>query len=70
MAMAAKEKNKLDSALIRAQRSAILTGILFFLFVYIDPPVTILGWILSCGIALFLVYIIFQIYLLNRIPKS
>lgn len=65
-----KQKNKWDSVLVRIQRSAVFAGVLFFLFVYIDPPVTILGWILSVGIALFLVYIIFQVYLSGRTPKS
>jgi amino acid transporter len=64
------QKNKRDSALVHTQRSVVITGILFALFIFIDPPVTILGWILSGGITLFIVYILFQIFLLNRTPKS
>ncbi len=56
--------------LSRIQRSAGLAMILFVFFLLIDPPVTILGWILSLGIAAFLVYIILQIYVLTRTPKS
>jgi hypothetical protein len=45
-------------------------AILFVLFLFIDPPVTIFGWILSLGIAAFLMYIILQIYIMNRTLKS
>jgi len=68
-----KEKELEEKAsvpLVRIQKSALLCAILFLLFLLIDSPVTILGWILSLGIAVFLVYIILQIYSIKRTPKS
>ena len=69
----AKEKElgeKASVPLVRIQKSALLCAILFLFFLLIDSPVTILGWILSLGIAVFLTYIILQIYSINRTPKS
>jgi hypothetical protein len=68
-----KEKElgeKASVPLVRIQKSALSGAILFVLFLFIDPPVTIFGWILSLGIAVFLVYIILQIYVMNRTLKS
>jgi hypothetical protein len=68
-----KEKElgeKASVPLVRIQKSALLCAILFLFFLFIDSPVTILGWILSLGIAVFLVYIILQIYSIKRTPKS
>jgi hypothetical protein len=68
-----KEKElgeKASVPLVRIQKSASLCAILFLLFLLIDSPVTIFGWILSLGIEAFLVYIILQIYSINRTPKS
>lgn len=68
-----KEKELREKAfipLVRIQKSALLCAILFLLFLLIDSPVTIFGWILSLGIEAFLVYIILQIYSINRTPKS
>jgi hypothetical protein len=61
-----KKEDGFNISIVRIKRSAVLTAILFILFLFIDPPVTILGWMLSLGIAVFLVYIILQIYLLSR----
>jgi hypothetical protein len=61
---------KIILSLVQIQKSALLCAILFLLFLLIDSPVTIFGWILSLGIEAFLVYIIFQIYSINRTPKS
>jgi len=54
----------------RIQRSAMLAAILFILFLLIDPPVTILGWVLSLGIAALLVYIVIQILFLTKNQNS
>lgn len=61
---------KINLILVQIQKSALLCAILFLLFLLIDSPVTILGWILSLGIAVFLMYIIFQIYSIKRTSKS
>jgi hypothetical protein len=61
---------KINLILVQIQKSAVLCAILFLLFLLIDSPVTIFGWILSLGIAVFLMYIIFQIYSLQKTPKS
>jgi hypothetical protein len=65
-AISKKKEDGFNISIVRIKRSAVLTAILFILFLFIDPPVTILGWMLSLGIAVFLVYIILQIYLLSR----
>ena len=64
------QNNKSTKSLSRVQRSAVLTAILFILFLLIDPPVTILGWILSLGIAALLAYIVIQILFLTKNPNS
>ena len=64
------QNNKSTKSLSRIQRSAVLTTILFVLFLLIDPPVTILGWILSLGIAALLAYIAIQILFLTKNSKS
>ena len=51
------------------KESALLCAILFLLFLLIDSPVTIFGWILSLGIEAFLVYIIHQIIIILINPK-
>jgi hypothetical protein len=61
---------KINLILVQIQKSALLCAILFLLFLLIDSPVTIFGWILSLGIEAFLVYIILQIYLIHRTPMS
>jgi hypothetical protein len=61
---------KINLILVQIQKSALLCAILFLLFLLIDSPVTIFGWILSLGIAVFLMYIIFQIYSIKRTSKS
>jgi hypothetical protein len=48
------------------QRSAFLTIILMIIVLFIDPPVTILGWILSLGITALLAYIILQIHMVAK----
>lgn len=55
--------------LVRIQKSLFLIIILFIIFLFIDPPVTLIGWILLLGIAVFLVYIVVQIYILKRTKK-
>jgi hypothetical protein len=50
----------------RLQRIAVLAVVLFVLFILIDPPVTILGWILSLGIMVMLAYIDIQLILITR----
>jgi hypothetical protein len=64
------QNNKSTKSLSRVQRSAVLTAILFILFLLIDPPVTILGWILSLGITALLAYIVIQILSLTKNPNS
>jgi hypothetical protein len=63
-------EEKIILSLVQIQKSALLCAILFLLFLLIDSPVTIFGWILSLGIAVFLMYIIFQIYSIKRTSKS
>jgi hypothetical protein len=63
-------EEKIHLILIQIKKSAILCAIFFLLFLFIDSPVTIFGWILSLGIESFLVYIVLQIYSLQRTPKS
>jgi len=63
-------EEKIILSLVQIQKSALLCAILFLLFLLIDSPVTIFGWILSLGIEAFLVYIIIQIYSIHRTPKS
>jgi hypothetical protein len=57
------KKEIVSEPLVRIQKSAMAAIILFILFILIDPPVTVIGWILFLGIAIFLMYIIIQIYL-------
>jgi hypothetical protein len=60
---------KVSMSLDRIERSALLGVILLVLVLFIDPPVTIFGWILSLGIAAFLVYIILQSHGMTRTPN-
>ncbi|RPI05356.1 MAG: hypothetical protein EHM64_06860 [Ignavibacteriae bacterium] len=55
-------------SLLRIQRSAVLSVILIILFLFIDPPVTILGWMLAVGIAGLIAYIIVQTTMLRKNP--
>ena len=48
----------------------MLGVILLVLFLFIDPPVTILGWIISLWIAALLVYIIVQMFFLRSNTNS
>lgn len=52
------------------QKSALLAAVLIVLLLLVDPPVTILGWILSVGITVLLAYIIIQIMFLTRNQNS
>lgn len=61
---------KMNLILVQIQKSALLCAILFLLFLLIDSPVTMFGWILSLGIEAFLLYIILQIYSIKKTPKS
>jgi hypothetical protein len=63
-------EEKINVIFSQIKKSALLCAILFLFFLLIDSPVTILGWILSLGIESFLVYIVLQIYSLQRTPKS
>jgi hypothetical protein len=65
-----KQNDQSIKSLSRIHRSAVLAGIFFVLFLFIDPPVTILGRILSLGIAVLLAYIIIQIVFFTRSPNS
>jgi hypothetical protein len=68
-----KEENqqeKVKKSLFHIQRIALLAAILLVLFLLIDPPVTILGWILSLGITTLLAYIVIQTVFLIRNPYS
>ena len=42
-------------------RTSILAYLLFVAFLFIDPPATTLGWILSLGILVMLSYIVFEL---------
>ena len=61
-----QQNEQSTKSLYRIQKSALLGVILFIIFLLIDPPATILGWILSLWIAVMLVYIITQIIILIR----
>ena len=65
-----KQLNQSAKSFARIQKSAMLGVILFVLFLLIDPPVTILGWIISLWIAVLLVYIVIQIVLYQRTQNS
>ncbi|MBN1399004.1 MAG: hypothetical protein JXA06_13305 [Bacteroidetes bacterium] len=52
--------------LSRIRKSALLAAGFFILLLFFDPPVTVIGWILMLGIAVFLVYIIIQIFILSK----
>ena len=54
----------------RIQKSAVLAAILILLSLLLDPPVTILGWILLLWIMALLVYIIIQIIFIARNTNS
>jgi hypothetical protein len=64
-----QHEGKGSNPFVRIQQSACLGSLFVLLLLCIDPPVTILGWCLSLGIAVFLMYIILQTYLIQRIPK-
>ena len=68
--MGKKQNSQSTKSLSRIQRSAVLAALLFVLFLLIDPPVTVLGWILSLGIAALLVYIVTQIAFLTKSQNS
>jgi hypothetical protein len=59
------KENETES-LVRIQKSALSIVVLFFLFLFIDSPVTVIGWILLLGIAAFLAYIIIQIHTIKQ----
>lgn len=65
-----KQNIQLAKSLSLIQRSTILAGILFLLFLFLDPPVTILGWVLSLWIAVLLAYIVMQIVMITRNQNS
>jgi hypothetical protein len=65
-----EQQNQLTKTLLRIQRGAVLGVILMVLFLLLDPPVTILGWIISLWIAALLVYIIIQMLFLRRNTNS
>jgi hypothetical protein len=66
-----KQRNSRSmKSLSRIQKSAVLVLVLFILFLLIDPPATILGWVLSLGIAALLVYIVLQIVFTTRQSNS
>lgn len=56
-------------SLAQIQRSASMSVVLLIVYLVVDSPVTFLGWLLSLGIAAFLLYIIFEIYYLSRTQK-
>ncbi len=61
--------NRLKADLIsfrHLRQIAILALLFFMIFLLIDPPVTILGWILSVGIMVMLVYITIQLVIFIR----
>ncbi len=53
----------------RLKLSAILTTLLFLLFLLLDTPVTAIGWLLALGILGLLMYIVLQIIFLTREQK-
>jgi hypothetical protein len=64
------QQEKVKKSLFHIQRIALLAAILLVLFLLIDPPGTILGWILSLGITALLAYIVIQTVFLTRNPYS
>jgi hypothetical protein len=65
-----QQNNQFIKSLARIQKIAVLAAILVVLFLLIDPPVSILGWVLSLWIAVLLVYIVLQAIVLTRIKNS
>jgi hypothetical protein len=66
-----KKQNKQSiKSLYRIRKSVMLSVILFTLFILLDPPATILGWILSLWISVLLVYISIQIIFLVKGSNS
>lgn len=65
-----RQQQKSTKSFSSIQRSAVLAAILFVLFILIDPPVTILGWMLSLGIAALLAYIVIEISFLTKYSNS
>jgi len=65
-----QRNHRLTQSLFLIQKSALLAAILLVLFLLIDPPVTILGWILSLGITVLLAYIMIRILFLTRNRNS
>ena len=61
-----KQLNQSVKSLARIQKSAMLGAILFVVFLLVDPPVTILGWIISLWISALLVYIVIQTVFYQR----
>jgi hypothetical protein len=57
-------------SLSRTLKCAVLTTMLFTLLILIDPPVTIIGWLISLGIEAMLIYIVIQILFLTRDSNS
>ncbi len=68
--MGIDQKDKWNSILVHAKICSVLLVILVLLLALIDPPVTILGWILLVGIGLLLIYTTIQIFLLGKYSKS
>ncbi len=69
-AMPEKGRNEGRQELLsRIQKTAGLAVILFLFLVFLDPPVTTLGWILSLAIMGLLMYIVLQIFLLIQTPQ-
>jgi cation transport ATPase len=65
-----QRQHQSTKSITRILGSAVLGMILFVLFLLIDSPVTILGWILSLWIAALLVYIVIQILFFMRNKNS
>jgi hypothetical protein len=64
------QNNQSILSLSRIQKSASLALIFMIFFLLLDPPVTVLGWMLSFGISALLAYIIMNIIFLIRTKNS
>jgi hypothetical protein len=60
------KNNPSTKSLSRIQKAAVLAALLLVVFIFIDPPVTTIGWVLTLWIAVILAYIVLQIVLLTR----
>jgi len=58
-----------SSGFVRVQRISVLAAVLMIAYVLVDPPVTLLGWLLAVAIGACVVFLILQTRLLNSVDS-